>query len=260
MSTKKYLFGFILFFLMVSCGVKKPIVSSNGEPGKAISRTETKRLITSLEENRILYSSFSGKAKTKLEVNNKSFSTTLNLRIKHKEVIWISVTALLGIEVARILITPDRIQIINRLQSTYVDKPFEYIHTYASTALGFDEIEDLLVGNVMKFAFQPELNYLSTPSGFETKGNTGDLTFFMHFSNDFNLSQTKFSQTNIEQTLTSNYGEFQNVENQKIPKDIQVLIKASNLELDAIMNYNDIKINGELSFPFQVPSGYKQSQ
>jgi hypothetical protein len=46
---------------------------------------------------------------------------------------------------------------------------------------------------------------------------------------------------------------------QTIPKDIQILIKADKVELNAVMNYNSINLNEELTFPFQIPSGFKQS-
>jgi hypothetical protein len=247
----------VLLFIFSHCSVKKP-KEAKIEVGKAVARSEKKMLISELEENRILYSTFNGKAKTKLEVNNKTFNATLNLRIKHQEAIWISVTAFLGIEVARILITPDRIKILNRLQSEYIDKPFDYIYNFTSKELGFNEIEALLIGNTMDLAFNPQVEFYHTSLGYEAQSMNADLGFLMQFGKDFRLSQNRFTQESTNQNLTSNYNDFQIIMNQSIPKNIELIIKANKLDLNAVMDYNNINLNEELSLPFQIPSGFKQ--
>lgn len=257
MCNKKYLSTLLLLLFLSSCAVKKPTVSKI-EIGKAVSPSEKKILISELEETRILYSTFNGKAKTNLEINKQTFNATLNLRIKHQEAIWISVTAFMGIEVARVLITPDRIQIINRIQGEYTDKPFDYIYNFTSKEMGFKEVEDLIVGNKMEFAFDPNINFLHTSLGYEAQGNYGDLDFLMQFGKDFSLLQNKLYQQSTDQTLLSNYADFQEIAGLFIPRNIQILVNAEKLDLNAVMNYNSINLNEELSFPFQVPSGFKQ--
>ncbi len=257
MCNKDYCFIILLLLFISSCAVKKPTVSKI-EIGNALSTSEKKVLISDLEENKIQYSTFNGKAKTNLEVNNQTFNATLNLRIKHQETIWISVTAFLGIEVARILITPDRIKIINRIQGEYTDKPFEYIYNFTSEDMGFNEVEALLVGNKMNFAFNPDINFFHTSLGYEAQGKYADLDFLMQLATDFSLLQSKLYQQSTNQTLTSNYTDFQEIAGTLIPQNVQILIKAEKLDLNAVMNYSSLNINEELSFPFQVPSGYKQ--
>lgn len=257
MRNKKYLSTLLLLLFLSSCAVKKPTVSKI-EIGNAVTNSEKKALISELEETKILYSTFNGKAKTNLEINNKTFNATLNLRIKHQEAIWISVTAFMGIEVARLLITPDRIQIINRIQGEYTDKSFDYIYNFTSRELGFNELEDLIVGNKMKFAFNPDINFLHTSLGYEAQGNYEGLDFLIQFGEDLSLLQNKLYQQSTNQTLTSNYADFQEIVGLLVPRNVQILVKAEKLDLNAVMNYNSISLNEELNFPFQVPSGFKQ--
>lgn len=256
MSIKKYWLSLTFIVLLSGCAVKKP-VTKIVEIGKEVSRADKKMLLTGLKENQITYDSFIGKAKTKLSVNKNSFNATLNLRIKHEEVIWISITAVLGIEVARILITPDRIQIMNRIQNEYIDKPFDYVYRYTSKEFTFNEIEDLLVGNIMSFAIAPQVNAFGASTGFELQGKHMELDFSMLVGNDYKLANATFSQPSIEQTLISNYDDYQEISGQQIPRNIQILLSAPKLDLDAIMNYNNVNLNTELEFPFQVPASYK---
>ena len=50
-------------------------------------------------------------------VNEKAIPLNANIRMQKDSVIWISATALLGIEAVRLLITPDSFKMINRLIS-----------------------------------------------------------------------------------------------------------------------------------------------
>src|SRR5690606_10481004 len=139
-KSKVILLSAVLIMLLSACSSRK----SAGTPGaaaKELSKKETNTLIEGIENSRIAYQSFSTKARTKLIVDNKSFNATLNIRIKSKESIWISANAFLGIEAARIMITPERIQVINRLQSTYIDRPFSYIYEFAGAEITFEDLE-----------------------------------------------------------------------------------------------------------------------
>src|SRR5690606_39018424 len=121
--------------------------------------------------------SFITKARTKLNVDNKSFNATLNIRIKSKETVWISANAFLGIEAARIMITPERIQVLNRLQSTYIDRPFSYIYEFAGAEITFEDLENLFVGNLPAFYNNPANNHLIAANNYQITGNTASLGY-----------------------------------------------------------------------------------
>src|SRR5690606_9829395 len=91
---------------------------------------------------------FSGRAKTKIEMGKNIQDVTLNVRIERDKAIWLSVTAILGVEVARILITPDSVKILNKLQGEYIAKPFHYIYNYTNRGVTFAILQDLLMANV----------------------------------------------------------------------------------------------------------------
>src|SRR5690606_14914956 len=178
MWINKKILGLILVLFLSACASKK-IASTKDVSEKEVSKREKKNLLEGIADNALLFETFSTKAKTKLSLDNKSFNATLNIRIKHNEVIWISANAFLGIEAARIMITPDRIQIINRLQSTYVDKPFDYIYNFTSKGLSFQELEDLFVGNSLDFYQNPLNTVVSRGNEYKVQGNVEQLLYEM---------------------------------------------------------------------------------
>lgn len=255
MWIRSFIITMAIFSFLSSCKVKKPKIQPV-LPSNEVSNIEKTRILTEIENSKINYSTFKGKAKAKLNINNDSFNATLNTRIRHQEAIWISITALLGIEVARVLITPNRIQIINRLEKEYIDKPFHYIYQYTSEEFSFNEIESLFSGKVMPFAINNETVILSNLNGFDLQGNKRDINFSMHIENDYTLKSAVFSQTQNGQKLSSYYDSYQEVQGQNAPSSVQIVINTDRLNLDAFMNYNSISFNEEFELPFSIPSGY----
>lgn len=105
--------------------------------------------LAAIRSKQVTFNTFSGKAKTRLDINGNDNDVTLNIRVSRGHKIWISITAIAGIEVARAQITPDSLQVINRLQSVYLKKPFSYVYNYASRQINYKTLESLLVGNAM---------------------------------------------------------------------------------------------------------------
>ena len=126
--------------------VKNTVTTATTPPDLTVLKNQ----LAAIKAQQVVFDTFSGRASTKLDINGSSNDVTLNIRLKKDKQIWVSITALLGIEVARALITPDSIKVINKLQGLYLKKPFSFIYQYASRQVNYKTIESLLVGNVMQ--------------------------------------------------------------------------------------------------------------
>src|ERR1700749_4641762 len=136
------LFIICCLLAIVSCKAKKQVIAARKTVDtNATSVNPVISKINSIKANQVNYNTFSGKAKTKLNLNGSTNDVTLNIRIARDQKIWVSITAIAGIEVARALITPDSILIVNKLQGLYIRKPFSYIYTDASTKVDYKSLE-----------------------------------------------------------------------------------------------------------------------
>lgn len=256
-TNRNILASAVLLIFLAACSTTKT-VNTVGGSAKELSKKERKILIDAISEKELKYETFSTKAKTRLSVDNKSFNSTLNIRIKNNETIWISATAFLGIEAARIKITPNRIQILNRLQSTYIDKPFEYIYNYTTRELTFNELEDLLVGNAMGFYDNDVNQTLILDDSFMIIGQLENLDFEMKLKENYSLQQTKLSDGNRSQTVQVNYNNFQEVGSSYAPGQVKIRLNAEKVDLNAEMAYEELNLDQNLDFPFSVPEKYKK--
>src|SRR3954467_13537008 len=115
-----------LVFIAAGCSSKKLLVVKrpSADTAAAVKVSDISSKLAAIRSKQVTFNTFSGKAKAKLDVNGNDNDVTLNIRINRDQKIWISITAIAGIEIARAQITPDSLIVINRLQSVYLKKPF----------------------------------------------------------------------------------------------------------------------------------------
>ena len=158
--------------------------------------------IAAIKSKQVAFNTFSGRAKTKLTFDGKSNDVTLNIRIQHGKKIWVSITALLGIEVARALITPDSIQVINRIQGVYIKKPFSYVYTYANREVNYLTVESLLVGNAINELLNENSKIETAANGNTTiSGSLQNLVYNLLIGSDFKVTRTSFANATARQSL-----------------------------------------------------------
>ena len=131
----------LCLLVIVSCKARKPIVVTPPPVATPPITGKPVNPIDAIKAQQLNFNTFSAKASTSLNIDGNSNDVTLNIRINRDKKIWVSVTAILGIEVARALITPDSILIINKLQGVYIKKPFSFIHTYGGKQVNYKTLE-----------------------------------------------------------------------------------------------------------------------
>ena len=73
---------------------------------------------------------------------------TLNVRMARDSVIWMSISPALGVEAARVLLTPDSVQVMSKLPgSRFVFQGnYEMLEDAIQAPINFQLVQDLLVG------------------------------------------------------------------------------------------------------------------
>ena len=251
------LFIICCLLAIVSCKAKKQVIAAR----KAVDTTTTSvnpviSKINSIKANQVNYNTFSGKAKTKLNVNGSTNDVTLNIRIAKDQKIWVSITAIAGIEVARALITPDSILIVNKLQGLYIRKPFSYIYTYASRQVDYKSLEAIFVGNAMPQLLN-ENGSLKTDSLTATlSGNLNDLIYHLVAGLDMKITQTNLANQTGNLSLTVSNSQFIQAGSRVMPSQINIESSVRSRKIQASMHYNKADFDLPLEYPFSIPSGY----
>ena len=137
---------FILFLLISFYACKQHEEVSK----EKLEHFSAKELIEQLDKNEFRFKSISTKVEIEF-IDEKSTSFKAHLRVQKDSVIWISITPLFGIEMARVMITQDSVMLMNRVKAEYFKGDFAYINKMFNVELDFEMLQALLVGNSIEF-------------------------------------------------------------------------------------------------------------
>jgi len=255
----KAVFWGISLATVLSCSSKKAAVSADAI-NTEVSRAERSRILRQVELHQRAVTTFSGRAKSEVAFNQDHYEVTANVRIERDKAIWISVTALMGIEAGRILITPDSVKLINRLQAAYVSKPFEYLHNFTNNELDFFSLQQLLVGHVVQQTLTNDSEIWMNDRGYFLRGQRNDLQYSVQLDTSYRPASAVFTDTIRNQRMEAHYKEYQSSEGQTFPNQVKISIVAAGLTLQSEMHYNRMVYDEKLEMPFSIPARYKEIQ
>jgi hypothetical protein len=245
--------------ILASCSSRKVLVTRKTD-STAVAEVNKENSITAklnaIKARQLNYNTFTGKAKTKLDIDGKSNDVTMNIRIQHGKKIWVSITAIVGIEVARAVITPDSIMVINRLQGVYIKKPFSYVYTYTSKQVNFNTLEALLVGNAIPELLNDKVEIQASGTNTILSGSLQRLVYRLVIGSDLKVSQTNLSEGATAQALQATNSNFIQTDNRIMPSQVNIMSTVKNKKIEANLTYSKANFDQVLEFPFSIPDRY----
>ena len=158
--TKVFSLTIILFGLFaLSCKHKKKIQKT--QPDTVISDTLTgrcrldfknsKTLSRNVKENEFNFIWVTAKANVETLIDGKEESFDIRVNIRKDSAMLVTIQYLLGIQVAKILITKDSVKMVNYIQKNYFKGDFAYINDMLNADLDFSVLQAVLFGNSAEF-------------------------------------------------------------------------------------------------------------
>ena len=212
--------------------------------------------INALKQMNTVFNTLSIKATADLNIDNKNNEVNMNIRIRNKEVIWVSVTAIAGLEVARAYITPDSVKILNRLDNIYIQKPFSYIYEFTNERINFQTLQSVLLGNAID-------EFISEDTALNIEGENTLLksvltsmiyNFKVDSQNKVLINQLNDSEAGQE--LLVNYSNFMSINEQLIPQSVSMNSKAKNKTIGLDLKYLKVDMDTKFELPFRVPERF----
>ena len=237
-------------FALQSCKAKKEIINK-GSTATVVSTSKSARL-SSISNSSLDYTSLSIKAKADLSINGNDNNVSMNIRIRKGEAIWVSVTAIAGLEVARALITPDSVKVLNWLEGTYIKKPFNYIYNYTNNQVDFSTIEEIFAGNPLRQALAEQSDLKIEGNQAILEGMLKSLAYSIRFNERDKVIRSSLKDEEAAQNLLVNYDDFMEVESQLIPRQVNIKSEAERKNIVINLKYSRIELNQPLEMPFKV--------
>ncbi len=248
-----------LAFFVSSCSTEKNLGKSN------LKSLSANQLIREIEDNRFEYENLEAKIGVNLK-GNDYLGLKGQLRMQKDSVVWISLSLKFGIEVGRVMITPDSIKYINRSNKTYLVESIDTFKEKFPIDLSIQNIQDLLIGNdnnlrnsgksrVFVENDKYNLEIMERENNLVKNVTVNPETFKIH---ELGLKDIENEPSDIK----IKYDAFQNIDGRLLPSKIvfegnkTTILQNHNINVE--INYSDIRKGEKLDFPFNISSKFEQ--
>lgn len=220
-----------------------------------LSKADKQRqdLVENLRNPAQSFRTLSARAKVATELNGSSISLTVAMRIKSDSIMWMSVSALGGLEVARVLITPDSIKIIDRFKGQYMVKGFDYMQSMLSPEVDFQLLQATLVGLAPAKYLTDSLVLAKDTAGLLLMGQQEQLKYQFRLYGKDKISRAYYEDQVYVQSFDAAFDNYQEVDGALFPFLVKILSNSGKDKLEATLTYTKIERNAELEFPFNPP-------
>lgn len=186
--------------------------------------------------------------------NQQTLPLNAQLRLRKDSVLWLSFRALMGIEVARLLLSPDSIKLINRLNTSYFVGPIsELANTYQLPFL-YEQLQDVLLA---RLSFNPkEFNRVVYDEyGYALYNLKGDTLPDYRLNTDYLPTSISLGRGD-SQRLTISYSDYQQIDSLWVPKELYVQAQSDTNTIMATFRFSKTTINTPKKVKFSIPSSY----
>jgi hypothetical protein len=233
---------------------KKPTIDTTS-PAPVINIPNP--LVTKCNQKVTAFVELSAKIKMKGTMDGSTKSFTTNLRWKKGEKIWLSMS-ILGIEGVRVLIRKDSVFMVDKLNKYYWAEPYSFLEKKAGTSLPFEDLENLLLGNLINTIY-----------------TTKDTTAGMFLLNGTYNSSAITAKIDTINTLLKEMVLDDKIQNRNLhaqfddytvfngrwwanKRNIKIISKENNITLECF--FDKIEISKDLEYPFTISEKYTRGK
>jgi len=239
-------------FFIISCGSKKEVFE--------IEDAATSKVISMHYHNEAQFKTMSSRMRLTYQDSDRSQSLTVSFRMEKDKTIWMS-AQVLGIPLAKALITRDRVSYFERINSTYFDGDYSLLSRWLGTPLDFDKLQNLLLGQTIYDLREDKYMLTESTRGYQlvpANGNDIIKKMFLIEPQNFRVTAQQLAQEKENRNVTVTYNKYQRVSNQTIPEDIRIVANQSGEGTIIEIAMRSVVFNEQVSFPFEIPSGYEE--
>lgn len=248
----------VLIFFIFSSLILNSCKSLKVLPNKApIKNIKTKELTKTLHSSLPNLSLLRSRLKVTFDDGKRSQQLVVNLRMEKDKAIWLSATML--IPIAKILITPNTISFYEKFQKNFYEGDFSLIKEYLGVDLGYENLENLLVGRPVIDIRKGKWEQIKNPNSYVISPRSENKILrpiFFFDPSTFLLKEQRFVFQGTNKSLIIYYDDFQKVDGNLIPSKISLLLMNNNNNIQITLEYTRVEIPVNLTFPFKTPEGY----
>lgn len=252
----------VLLLVMQACGpgrLLSPVV-----PDRAVEQ-----VVTSMKAGQPAFDFFSARFAGSAKWGGELTNIAGTIRIRKDSAMVLSIAPVLGIEVARILITPGGVKMMNRLEGTYFEGDMGVINGMLNADLDYFMLQSILTGgdfphfstDNFKLTQEEERIQLYSPSrkrtGAPGMARTGIEQNIWLDKMTYSILQTAIYDRDANRSIQARYSGHTTVQGQAVPSELLLMFIDAATRAELSVRYSRIAIDQPQQITYSVPDRYK---
>lgn len=262
-----------ILLIFSSCKTTKKIVDIPSVQVK-LKGADVIQVFDSVLANQFEFSYLAAKATVDYtDKTGETQSFDVNMRMRRDSAIWISLTPLLGIEVARVIIDRDSLMIMDRLHKTFMARDYAYLEDMLKTTVTFEMVQAVVSGNYFPYqkadkirsVYEEEpyvilstLNKRRVKRVLEEKDPSKPVIQDFWIDGNFRIARSKITDDRLDRWVEATYKNFTEVGGRLFPNNLVVTISSSSSPTIIKIAYNKLTEGESFTMPFTVPEKYER--
>ncbi len=250
-------------FIIAACSPVKRVTPSEPDPGRhAVDQT-----LAALRSQETSFDFFSARYSGTAHFEGVDYSISGNIRIKNDSAVFISVAPFLGIEVARLLVTPDSVKMINRLDNSYFEGNIRVLSNMLNTYVDFYMLQALLVGNDFRHFSNNDLKISNDRDRILLQGGsrkllsegTGNVSFQHNLwlnSDNYRIEESLLYEPLTRRSLRAVYNNNSRINGQWVPREVSIIFTEPGSRATMNIRYSRTTIDQPQTISFSIPNTY----
>ncbi len=263
----KIAFFAFLCLAMFSCRAKKSVTEIGATETKS-QKNENSAVYNCVVNNEPSFSTFEAKATLNMDYNGKSYNVKSTIKILNDSCAFISLQPFVGIELVRVWATPNRIVVIDRINSNYYEATYDEIRKMTGLFADYQTLQSLLCDRLFLTGISKEklsknmFEISSSTDGYLFKSNSSLVScpYLFQFSIDKNcrVCQTFVSEEKRVETLSCRYSNFMQIEKYQIPFNLEFTSFDGKKMQKMNVIFTKVELNKDINVDLSIPSKYKK--
>lgn len=249
----------ILLLIMVialsACGGSKKVAGSD------FDNLALKNILASHEAAEPEFKTLAARMYVIYEDDERSQGITVSMRMEKNKAIWIKAQVAGLVTVAKVMITPDRVQFYESINSQYFDGDFALLSDFLGTKIDFEKAQAILLGQSIFDLEASELTVSPLATTLKIQPKTQPQNFIYSIllnASNYKVSSANLSQPQDSRLLSLRYGEYEKIDSSFFPSIVELNASEKEKKTKVEITYRKIELNVPVNFAFDIPEGYEE--
>ncbi|MCS6935803.1 MAG: DUF4292 domain-containing protein [Chitinophagales bacterium] len=217
-------------------------------------------LLNRVYEQQLPYQTIAARARLVWDNQETKQDFQGSIRMKKDSVIWGSLYGAMGVEGVRLLLTPDTLMIINKLNNQYATRSFKFLRDWLLFPVTFRMIQQTLAGQKV------EIGEIATAAFWQ------DSMYVIYYETDqlqekiwvepraYTITKMLLKDKLLQQDMLITFDGYSELNGKPFSYKRTVEINRGTQKVHLGLEVTRITVDGPVDFPFEITDRYKKSE